>query len=75
MQPGGKEAVNLRVAEQYVIQFGNLAKTNNTMIIPSNLSDIGGTVASISKVLENLKSSGSETPAAATPPPVPHWQG
>jgi len=62
MQPGGKEAVNLRVAEQYVIQFGNLAKTNNTMIIPSNLSDIGGTVASISKVLDNLKLASAETP-------------
>lgn len=74
MQPGGKEAVNLRVAEQYVIQFGNLAKTNNTMIIPSNLSDIGGTVASISKVLDNLKGTAPGATGTPTPPPVPQWQ-
>jgi regulator of protease activity HflC (stomatin/prohibitin superfamily) len=76
MQPGGKEAVNLRVAEQYVIQFGNLAKMNNTMIIPSNLSDIGGTVAGISKLLDHVKSSadGSSGSAPQVPPAVPHWQ-
>ena len=53
--PGGQEAVSLRVAEQYVKQFGNLAKTNNTMILPSNLSDVGGTVAALSKVLQTGK--------------------
>ncbi len=50
--PGGQEAVSLRIAEQYVQQFGNLAKTNNTMILPSNLSDVGGTVAALSQVLQ-----------------------
>jgi regulator of protease activity HflC (stomatin/prohibitin superfamily) len=75
MQPGGKEAVNLRIAEQYVHEFGNLAKTNNTMIIPSNLSDIGGAVASISKVLDTLKAPGAATNVSSSPPPVPHWQG
>lgn len=53
--PGGKDAVNLRIAEQYVTEFGNLAKENNTMIIPASLSDIGGTVASLTKVLEQTK--------------------
>lgn len=51
-EEGGKDAVNLRVAEQYVGEFGKLAKTNNTLIIPSNLSDIAGMVASASKLLE-----------------------
>ncbi len=37
--PGGLEAVNLRVAEQYLREFGNLAKTNNTLILPANLAD------------------------------------
>lgn len=78
MQPGGKDAVNLRIAEQYVIQFGNLAKHNNTMIIPSNLSDIGGTVAGMSRLLDAVKGGGptatATTPAAGTPPPVPQWQ-
>ncbi len=56
--PGGRDAVSLRVAEQWVKEFGNLAKENNTMIIPSNLADIAGTVASLTKVFgESRKSS------------------
>ena len=51
-QPGGEEAVNLRVAENYIKEFGNLAKENNTLIIPSNLSDIAGMVASITSLLK-----------------------
>ncbi len=54
--PGGKEAMNLKIAEQYVKEFGNIAKESNTMIIPSNLSDIGGTVAGLSKILSQVKS-------------------
>jgi len=50
--PGGKDAVNLRIAEQYLDEFGNLAKTNNTMIIPSNLADIAGMVQAASSVLK-----------------------
>lgn len=53
--PGGKEAVSLRVAEQYVKEFGNLAKTNNTMIIPAELANIGGAVASLSELLNTNK--------------------
>lgn len=51
---GGKEAVNLRVAEPYVAQFGNLAKENNTMIIPSNLAAISSVVATAIKTLKSL---------------------
>lgn len=51
--PGGQNAVNLRVAEQYVKEFGNLAKEGNTLIVPQNLSDIGGTVASLAKILKS----------------------
>jgi regulator of protease activity HflC (stomatin/prohibitin superfamily) len=43
---GGMEAVNLRVAEQYVREFGNLAKHGNTLILPANLSEVGSLVAS-----------------------------
>ena len=50
---GGKDAVNLRVAEQYIKEFGNLAKENNTVIIPSNLSDIGSMVASVTSLLKS----------------------
>ena len=41
---GGYEAVQLKVAEQYVQQFGHLAKVNNTMILPANLTDIAAIV-------------------------------
>jgi regulator of protease activity HflC (stomatin/prohibitin superfamily) len=44
--PGGYEAVQLRVAEQYITEFGNLAKKGNTLIIPATLSDISGMIAS-----------------------------
>jgi regulator of protease activity HflC (stomatin/prohibitin superfamily) len=42
---GGQEAVQLRVAKQYLTQFGELAKTGNTLILPANLSDIGSMIA------------------------------
>jgi regulator of protease activity HflC (stomatin/prohibitin superfamily) len=58
-EPGGVEAVNLRVAEQYVREFGNLAKTNNTVIIPSTLSDVGGMVAAANSLLEVTKTGAS----------------
>jgi regulator of protease activity HflC (stomatin/prohibitin superfamily) len=53
--PGGQSAANLKVAEQYILQFGQLAKTNNTMIVPSNLSDVASVVASAITVLERTK--------------------
>ncbi len=42
---GGVEAVQLRVAEQYVNQFGHLAKAGNTIVVPANLSDVGSMIA------------------------------
>jgi regulator of protease activity HflC (stomatin/prohibitin superfamily) len=60
--PGGEEAVNLRVAEQYIKEFGNLAKKNNTVIIPSNLGDIGSMVASVTSLLKS-SASGSKKPS------------
>ena len=56
-QPGGIEAVNLSVAERYVDAFANLAKESNTLILPSNLSDIGGLIASAMKVVDKAGSS------------------
>ncbi len=53
--PGGQQAANLKVAELYIGAFGNLAKTNNTMIVPSNLSDVASMVASAITVLERTK--------------------
>lgn len=45
LEPGGFEAVQLRVAEQYIGEFGNLAKQNNTMIVPASLSDAASMIA------------------------------
>jgi regulator of protease activity HflC (stomatin/prohibitin superfamily) len=50
-QPGGSDAVSLRIAEQYVKEFGKLAKENNTLILPAELSNIGSVVASLSQTL------------------------
>lgn len=47
---GGMDAVNLRIAEQYLGEFGKLAQSTNTMILPSNLADIAGVVAAVSRV-------------------------
>jgi regulator of protease activity HflC (stomatin/prohibitin superfamily) len=43
--PGGFEAVQLRVAEQYIGQFGELAKAGNTLVLPANLADVGSMIA------------------------------
>ena len=52
---GGMAAANLKVAERYIEQFGNLAKVGNTLIIPTNLADAGGFVASAMTVLDKAK--------------------
>ena len=54
-QPGGLSAANLKVAELYIQAFGQLARTNNTLIVPSNVSDIAGLVAGAMTVLEGAK--------------------
>ncbi len=51
---GGSDAVNLRIAEQYITEFGKLAKENNTMIIPTNLSDVASVVATAKEVIGKL---------------------
>jgi len=56
-EEGGMNAVNLRIAEQYLNEFGKLAKTNNTMIVPADLSDIAGVISSVSAVINKGKNS------------------
>jgi regulator of protease activity HflC (stomatin/prohibitin superfamily) len=48
---GGYEAVQLRVAEQYITQFGELAKSSNTMILPASVSDVGSMIAMAMNVI------------------------
>ena len=54
-EPGGLQAVNLRVAEHYINAFGLLARTNNTLIVPGNMGDMTTLIASAMTVLERVK--------------------
>ncbi|MFN9677759.1 MAG: SPFH domain-containing protein [Betaproteobacteria bacterium] len=58
-QAGGMEAVNLRVAEKYVEAFGQLAKTNNTLIVPANMSDVSSLIAAAMTVVKSGPTPGS----------------
>jgi regulator of protease activity HflC (stomatin/prohibitin superfamily) len=70
-QPGGREAANLEVAKKYLDEFGKLAKTNNTMILPSNLADVSGMVAAAMATFEKAGTtfSGKQQPIAPAPNP------
>ena len=63
---GGRDAVQLRVAEQYVAQFGNLARTANAIVIPANISDVAGMIATAMRVFDTA----STAPKTRTPPPI-----
>jgi len=54
-RPGGMDAANLKVAGQYIEAFANLAKAGNTLIIPSDLANVAGLVASAMTVLDRTK--------------------
>jgi regulator of protease activity HflC (stomatin/prohibitin superfamily) len=56
---GGTEAMQLRVAEQYITQFGELAKKNNTMILPANVGDVASMIATAMQIVGR--------PSAVTP--------
>ena len=53
--PGGAEAVQLRVAEQYIGQFGELAKQSNTIVLPANVADVGSMIALAMKMISREK--------------------
>ncbi len=52
--PGGSAAVNLRVAEQYIDQFGHLAKATNTLILPSDIGNIASFVGTVTKAMDQI---------------------
>ncbi len=62
---GGREAMQLRIAEQYVQQFGELARESTSLVIPANVSDLGSMLALATRILSN-----GEAPAP-TPPRRP----
>lgn len=47
--------MNLRIAEQWVKEFGNLAKTNNTMIVPAQLGDVATLVGTVMTTMDRMK--------------------
>ncbi len=51
-EKNGADAVNLRIAEQYLTEFGKLAKENNSMIIPTDLADISSILAAATSVIK-----------------------
>jgi len=53
--PGGMDAVNLKVAEKYVDAFGHVAKVGNTLILPSNMADMGSMVATAMSIVKSQK--------------------
>ena len=61
--PGGFGAVNLKVAEEYIAQFGNLARTTNTLILPANVGDVAGMIATAMSIVK------SAPPTAGAPAP------
>ncbi|MGA7817542.1 SPFH domain-containing protein [Caballeronia sp.] len=56
---GGTQAVNLKIAEQYVGAFGNIAKQGNTLIVPGNLSDMSSMIASALTIIKGEGSAGA----------------
>ena len=67
--PGGFEAVQLRVAEQYVSQFGELAKKSNTLVLPANVADVGSMIA---LAMKSIQAAGPDAaPAAPVRPARP----
>jgi regulator of protease activity HflC (stomatin/prohibitin superfamily) len=54
---GGAEAMQLRIAEQYVSEFGNIAQTGNTLVVPANLADLGSMIALATNIAKD-KSTG-----------------
>src|SRR5229473_1645756 len=78
--PGGYEAVQYRVASDYIGQFGNLAKETNTLILPANFADVAGMIATAMNVIRHGNGGGgalapSVGPAHPTTPVTPATTG
>jgi hypothetical protein len=48
---GGREAMQLRIAEQYIQQFGNLARESTSLVIPANVSDLSAMIALATRIM------------------------
>ncbi|MGH9798668.1 MAG: SPFH domain-containing protein, partial [Candidatus Polarisedimenticolia bacterium] len=69
--PGGYEAVQLRVAESYIAQFGELARTSNTIVLPANVADIGSMITLAMNFIKQARpgdGGGAPPPRPPAPP-------
>lgn len=66
--PGGKDAINLQIAQEYIKEFGKIAKETNTVVLPSNLGDLSGMMAAGLGIFKSMdkKSSSSVEPLKET---------
>lgn len=55
--PGGERAIALRVAEEYVGAFGNIAKQGNTVVVPANFGDLAGLITSAMAIVPKPRNS------------------
>lgn len=69
---GGSDAVALKIAEQYISAFGQLAKGSNTMLLPASANDVGGMVAQALTVFESIR---NKTGGGVVNPPASPWNG
>jgi regulator of protease activity HflC (stomatin/prohibitin superfamily) len=54
-EQGGMEAMNLRLAEQYIAEFGKIAKTGNTLVLPTDMANIAGFLKAATTVVKEVK--------------------
>lgn len=64
---GGMDAAKVRLAEKYIAEFGNLARTNNTLIIPASAADVSSLVAQALAVVDGLRAGRAKTEQGAQP--------
>src|SRR5512137_147290 len=68
---GGHEAMQLRVAEKYVEQFGQIAKVGNTIVLPAALSDVASMIALATNVIKAAPAGEAARATSAVPPALP----
>jgi hypothetical protein len=65
LEQGGHEAMQLRVAEQYIEEFGNLAKAGNTLVVPANLAELSSMIALATNIAKGAPRPPGPEPAGA----------
>ena len=58
IENGGKEAMELRIAQQYIGEFGNIAKTGNTLVVPANLADLSTMMSLVTNIAKGKAPAG-----------------